>query len=340
MKRRKVAVVGFGFMGRMHYGCWKKVRSAEVVAVCDSNLAAIRNEVKGNIAMAGDSSLDPAVRVFGDFGDMLRESGADVVDLTLPTFLHPAMVEQALKAGKHVLCEKPMAISSRECDRMLKAADRSSGKLMIAQCLRFWPEYVWLREAVESGRFGKVVAAEFTRIGAAPGWNSGGRSWFLDESKSGGMALDLHIHDVDIVNCLFGIPPSVTSRSHRRDDGVMDHITTIYNYPDKVVTATACWAATSSFSFGAAFRVAFERATVIYDSRLEAGHTLTVYPCKGRVTHPRLSSRSGYENEIRWFLDYINGKSVRMPLTPLDARNSVALVEMELRKAEPKPVSV
>ena len=172
---KKIAIVGFGFMGRMHYGCWKKLRGAKVAAICDSNLAQLEKSSGGNIAGADQSTDYGDAQIYDDFDAMLAAGGFDVVDITLPTPLHPAMAEKALAAGFHVLCEKPMALDAKACDRMLAAARKAKGRFMVAQCLRFWPTYVCLQKMIESGKYGKVVAADFSRLSNAPGWNSGGK---------------------------------------------------------------------------------------------------------------------------------------------------------------------
>ena len=184
MKRLDVAIVGFGFMGRTHYGVWRKLKNARVACVCDSNLAQITAKTKGNLDVADNSELPKTVKVYGNFDDMLAAESLDVVDITLPTPLHAPMAIKALGRGLNVLCEKPMAVDAKTCDRMVAAEKRSKGKLMVAQCVRYWPEYRVLKEYVDSGRFGRVIAADFTRFSPAPAWNRGGKCWFLDESKS------------------------------------------------------------------------------------------------------------------------------------------------------------
>ena len=123
---QRVAIVGFGFMGKTHYGAWKKCRGAKVVAVCDSNLAQMTSKVTGNIkGIADNSALPKTVKVWDDFSKMLEAGGFDIVDITLPTSLHPVMTIAALEAGYHVLCEKPMALDLKSCDRMLAAAAKA-----------------------------------------------------------------------------------------------------------------------------------------------------------------------------------------------------------------------
>ena len=214
----KIAIVGFGFMGRMHYGNWKKIRGAKVVAICDANLAQLTTVTGGNIAGSDATTDFTGVDIYDDFAKMLAAGGFDVVDVTLPTPLHPDMTVAALRAGYHVLCEKPMALKVRDCDRMLKAAEASGKTLLIAQCLRFWPEYVALRKLLLSGRYGRVVAADFFRASCAPD-PKGAHGWFLAEKKSGGCLLDLHIHDADMIAWLFGKPKCVSAWTHFRADG-------------------------------------------------------------------------------------------------------------------------
>ena len=127
----KIAIVGFGFMGRTHYGAWKKCRNAKVVAVCDSNLAQLSAKVVGNIAGAADNTALPKnVKIYADFEEMLSAGGFDVVDITLPTPLHRKTTIAALKAGYHVLCEKPMALNLADCDAMLAEATAQTNELV------------------------------------------------------------------------------------------------------------------------------------------------------------------------------------------------------------------
>lgn len=331
MKRINVAIVGFGFMGRTHYGVWKKLRNARVTCVCDSNLAQITAKTKGNLDVADNSDLPPSVRIYDDFDKMLASERLDAVDITLPTPLHPEMTVKALSRDVNVLCEKPMAIDAKACDRMIAAEDRSRAHLMIAQCVRYWPEYAVLKEFVDSGRYGRVIAADFTRFSPAPVWNRGGKCWFLDESKSGGVALDMHLHDTDEIHHLFGMPESVSSKSHLHRDGWTDFIATAYSYPDKVVTSSSSWAMSPSFVWESGFRVVFERAVVVHNTH--STPAFVVYPEKGKPFTPKVPKASGYEREIREFAAWITGGNAD-PVTAKSARDSVAVVDAERKSAK------
>ena len=284
----KIAVVGFGFMGRMHYGNWKKIPGARVVAVCDANLKQLTTVTTGNLADVDTTTDFTGVAIFDDFSRMLAAGGFDVVDITLPTTLHPETTIAALQAGFHVLCEKPMALSVKACDEMLAAARKAKRILLVAQCLRFWPEYVALKKIVASGRYGTVIAADFLRASNAPD-PKGPHGWFLDEKRSGGCLLDMHIHDADMVAFLFGAPKETSAWIHRRADGVLDHAQLRYAYPDKVVTATVSWAAAKTLGFEASFRVTFEKATVVMDAHRT--QPFMVYPENGKPFAPKVSAR-------------------------------------------------
>lgn len=331
MKKLNVAIVGFGFMGRTHYGVWKKMRNARVACVCDSNLAQITAKAKGNLDVADNSDLPPEVRVYDSFDKMLDAEKLDAVDITLPTPLHPDMAAKALSKGVNVLCEKPMAIDAKTCDRMIAAEKKSGARLMIAQCVRYWPEYSVLKGYLDSGRYGSVIAADFTRFSPAPVWNRGGKCWFLDESKSGGVALDMHLHDTDEIHHLFGMPEAVSSKTHLHNDGWTDYIATTYSYPDKVVTSSSSWAMAPSFVWESGFRVVFEKAVAVYNTH--ANPSFVVYPEKGKPFTPKLPKANGYEREIREFAAWISGGEADI-VTAKSARDSVAIVDAERKSAK------
>ncbi len=331
---KRVAIVGFGFMGRMHYGNWKKMKGAKVVALCDHDKAQFTAPVTGGNIAGADVATDFGDAVlYDDFDLMLREAKPDVISLTLPTSIHVALTAKALQVGVSVLCEKPMALNAAECDKMIAAAKkaRKGAKLMIAHCLRFWPSYTYLKKLVDSKKYGKVVAASFRRFSAPPGWQKG-TNWFADEDKSGGVALDLHIHDTDMVNYLFGMPKAVTSTAAFGKRGEMQYISTLYDVGNAAVTAEGSWVMTSTLGFEASYIVTFEKAVVILDGKREK--PLCVYPAKGKAFEPKLPGGEGYEYEIKWFLDVLNGKKVEKVTTPDQSRDSVKIVDAERRSAK------
>lgn len=331
---KRVAVVGFGFMGRMHYGCWKKVKGAQVVALCDRDAAQFKSPIQGGNLKGADASTDfgDAV-IYDDFDRMLSEARPDVISLTLPTTLHVPLTVKALKAGVSVLCEKPMALDAAACATMVAAAKTApnGAQLMIGHCLRFWPAYVFLKKLVDSKKYGKVIAASFRRYSAPPGWGKG-KSWFLDETKSGGVALDLHIHDTDVVQFLFGMPRSVTSTASYNDEGTMLYISSLYDVGGPAVTAEGSWAMAPTLGFEASYVVTFEKAVVVLDNKREK--PLCVYPLEGEPSVPTLPEGDGYAYEIQWFMDKLCGKKVAEITSPEQSRDSVRIVDAEKKSAK------
>ena len=328
---KKIAIVGFGFMGKTHYGAWKKCRGAKVAAICDANLSQLTAKVQGNIKGADNSAVPKSVKVYSDFGEMLKAGGFDIVDITLPTALHPSCAIAALKAGYHVLCEKPMALDLKDCDKMLAAAKAAKRELMIAQCVRFFPENIYVRELVESGKYGKVIAADFTRFIAPPKWSPKGADWFFDEKKSGGVLFDAHIHDADYIAGTFGRPKALSASFHRNAKGFVDHTTATFFYDGALITSDSSFAAADSLVWDASGRVFFEKATVYFGPFFKA--PLTVYPEGGKPFSPKLATKTGYEAEIEYFLKQVEGRVTKTILTAQDARDSIALLVAE-RKSD------
>jgi len=329
----RVGIVGFGFMGRMHYVQWKALKGADVVAICDANPNIVEETRKavGNIEGAASEVDFDSLDLYSDYNKMLAEAKLDAVSITLPTFMHPNFSIKALEAGLHVLCEKPMALNADDCRRMITAAAQSGKVLMIGHCIRFWPEYAKTKGIVDSGEYGKVIAATFQRLGAAPTW--GDDNWFSDDERSGGVALDLHIHDTDYVQYLFGMPKSVFSRQAKGAGGGAIHIATQYIYDDnKVVAAEGGWGMTPAFGFEMSFNIALEKATIVYDcTRTPA---FRVCPAGGDVFTPEVAEGDGYSIEIAHFAALAAGRDVAEVTTLAGSLDSVKIVLAEKESAE------
>ncbi len=331
----RVGIAGFGFMGRTHYLCWNRLENAKVVAVCDTNPNIVEDTKKavGNI---GDpqAQIDlSTIELYKDFDKMIAETELDALSITLPTPLHPDFSVKALSAGVNVLCEKPMALTIEECDRMIDAAKDSGKILQIGHCVRFWPEYAEAKKIVESNQYGRVLAASFRRLGAPPTWSLD--NWFLDERRSGGMALDLHIHDTDYVQYLFGLPKAVASFGAEGPGGGLAHIVTQYLYnDDRVVTAEGSWAMTPSFGFEMSFNIMLEKATISYDLTREP--MFRICPAEGDAFTPELAKDDGWFLQIEHFAKLIAGEKLE-PITTLEqSRDSVRIVAAEKESIQKK----
>ncbi|MHC4346189.1 MAG: Gfo/Idh/MocA family protein [Planctomycetota bacterium] len=312
----KVGVVGFGFMGRMHWRCWHALEGVQVAAICDAQAGVFEEAERaaGNIEGAAEVVDLSGLRLYQDFEQMLTEQRLDAISLTLPTYLHADYSIKALKAGVNVLCEKPMALNVGECERMIEATRFSDKVLQIGHCLRFWPEYARAKEIVAGGEYGRAVSATFQRLGSAPGW--AWDNWIADEQRSGGMALDLHIHD------------TVRSFGANSEQGQLIHIITEYFYEDgKVATAEGSWAMMPSFGFEMSFNIVLEKATLVYDCTRQP--TFRICPAEGEAFAPELVEGDGYLLEIDHFAKGIRGEQTEEVITLEQSRDSVKIIEAE-----------
>jgi len=328
----RVGITGFGFMGQTHYKCWKALEDAEVVAVCDVNPNIVEDTKRavGNIGDTEEAVDFSRLRLYTDFEEMLKSAELDAVSITLPTSLHADFSMRALASGVNVFCEKPMSLNVEDCERMIAEAGRSGKVLQIGHCVRFWPEYAKAKQIVDSGEYGRVIAATFQRLGAAPTWSID--NWFLDEKRSGGMALDLHIHDTDFVQYLFGVPGAVCSFGAKGPGGGLLHIVTQYLYDDdKVVTAEGGWAMMPTFGFEMSFNIVLEKATIVYDLTREPA--FRVCPAEGEAFTPEVQEGDGWFLEIEHFAKAVRGEKVEAITTLEQSRDSVRIVSAEKESA-------
>ncbi|MCC8116014.1 MAG: Gfo/Idh/MocA family oxidoreductase [Planctomycetes bacterium] len=329
----RIGIIGLGFMGKMHFETYQSLpHAATVTAIADVDPRKRSGDwsaIGGNIATANVGRVDLAgIRTYEHADDLIADSNVDVVDITLPTYLHCEYALKALAAGKHTLCEKPMAATGHEADRMIDAARAAGRLLLIGQCIRFWPAYVKARELVTAGEYGRVVTARFQRYSTLPLWSW--ENWLRDPEKSGLAAMDLHIHDSDYIAHLFGMPKAVTSFGAGEDPHGFDHIITRYHYDDDIlVTAEGAWEYAPGFPFSMTFAIHMGKASLDF----AADGSLTLYPTGGEAEKVDIDPASGYRHEIQHFLDCIEKCTASNILTPESARDSVHLVAAEIESA-------
>ena len=329
----RVGLIGLGGMGNVHFGRYHALHNAEVVAIADAEEDRLKpgaRSLKINIGEGG-ATIDPDKhRLYVNADDLIADKGVDLVDICLPTFLHADCIKKALAAGKHVLCEKPMALTYAECQDVLRAAAGAKGKLMIAQCVRFFPAYEYLSETVESGRFGRLLQLSLWRGSALPSWSWQG--WLLDQKKSGGFILDMHVHDVDFVHYLLGRPRAVFSTGAVGPSGGYDAVDTEYLYDERIAVRSGANAMLpAGFGFEARFMAAFERGCLRYSTA--DPHGLMETTDQGSH-HPQLAQKDGYQEEIAYFLRCIENDELPAMVTPESSAFSVRLAEAERRSVE------
>ncbi|MGE3241576.1 MAG: Gfo/Idh/MocA family protein [Pirellulales bacterium] len=324
----RVGIVGFGFMGQTHWRCYGQLADrAKVVAVADLDLRRARGDISGTWGNLGDGaqSVDfSGVKGTTDWRELVAMSDVDVVDVCVPTPSHPEIAIEALAAGKHVLCEKPLARTVKAAESIAIAAKAARGFMMPAMCIRFWPQWAWLKQAIDDRRFGRVLGATFLRQGSGP------PGWYRNGEMSGGALLDLHIHDTDFVCHLFGMPQAVSSRGYRAHSGAYDHVSTQYIYNDvPLVTADGGWSFAAPYPFRMRYTVAFENG-VTADYDLARAEPLMVYTGeKGEAIE--CAATDGWFEEIRYFIDRVAEGQRPTVVTADDAVRAVSVIEAEAR---------
>lgn len=328
----RVGLAGCGFMGDMHAACYQALQSmgVQITAVAD-----VRPSFALKIADLCGAAVYPSAM------DMIQQADIDVVDICLPTHLHTRHAVAAMERGLDVFVEKPICIHEDEMELLLQKERETGRKVQVGQVIRLWTEYMWLKDTVEKGTYGKFLSGVFQRLSSKPQWASEG--WLHKPELSGGVAVDMHVHDVDFVRYLLGEPDQVQASAYRDETGLIQQICGLYRYGERAaVSVEAGWDYPSTFPFTAGYRVKFEEATVVF-----ADGVVTVYPNEGAPYHPTLpdeyqgenavggniSSLGGYYNELKYFVEGLQGKHPLEIATISEAIKSVQLVKREIAAA-------
>ncbi|MBS5570677.1 MAG: Gfo/Idh/MocA family oxidoreductase [Clostridiales bacterium] len=316
-----VAIVGFGGIAQAaHMPAYRHLQGKgkiRLLAVCDIDPNRFTQKMEINIG-GGEENAAAEVRRYTNLETMLANETPELVDICLPTPFHAPVASDLLRRGYHVLSEKPMARTYVDCLEMIRAARESDRRLMIGQCLRFFPDYSFLKNAVDSGSFGKPLAAAFRRQSAPPKW--AWENWYMNPELSGGCLMDMHIHDLDMIRYLFGEPQTVSCRSQDIDSR-FDVVYSQLDYPELPVTAIGDWSQTGT-NFAADFRVAFETATLIGENG-----GVMVYPRSGEPYRAELNGPDGYTGEIEFFVDTIASQEKNIKNPPESAATTIRLIE-------------
>ncbi len=263
----KVGIWGYGGIATIHRRSYAALEEAGVpvklVALCDIREEQFTKEIKINISTGDDKPLPKIDKCYTDIDEMLANEELDMIDICLPAYMHKDAAIKCLKAGYHVLSEKPMALSYADCCEMIETAKTAKGKLLIGQCLRHDLNYNVLKDAIDSGKYGKVINANFHRLSGGPIW--AWENWYMDINKSGGVNFDLHIHDIDMTNYLFGTPKTVTcfNTGNPEKFSGRDTAFTTFTYDNGVVVSGhGDWCQPGKYQFSYRYTITFENATL------------------------------------------------------------------------------
>lgn len=286
-------------MGSTHLKALKNITSAQLIAVVSSDeqkLSGDLSGIQGNIGGPGEKMDFTEVKKYRTLVEALRDPEIEAVDICLPTDQHAPVAISALRAGKHVLVEKPMALDGDTADQMLLEAGKAGRVLMTGQVLRFIPSYHQAAERVKSGRLGAVRSAIFRRRCAAPGWSR----WLGNPAQSGGGVFDLLIHDIDFCLHLLGKPEAVSAIGYEDMQRGIDSILAEFHYSSVgAVAVTGGWHHPKAYPFSMEFTVVSDGGTLEYSS---AGRPLTLYRADGEEELIPTTEGDWFQAELEYFI--------------------------------------
>jgi|SRR5579883_357520 len=331
----RIGIVGIGFMGRIHFLAGQRLTGAKVAAICSRDPAKRAGDwrnTRGNFGPEPGQVDLTGVKTYEKLDQMLADPDIDLIDICTVTDQHAPIALAALRAGKHVLVEKAIALSPADADTMVAAA-KSSGKLMmVAHVLPFFPEFRFAAEMIKSGRAGKLLAAHFKRVIAKPDWSAD----IGDADKTGGPAVDLHIHDTHFIGLVCGVPHQVFSVG-TVEGGAVTYLTTSYLYGPggPAVTCSSGALSMSGRPFVHGYEIYLEQATLVYDS---GGSALTVLTADGKSTQPTLpgggDSLSAFTDELQAAVNGVSSGKEPDLLSGKLARDALVLCHREIESVK------
>lgn len=328
----KVGIVGSGFMGKIHAAAWHKT-PATVAGVTSSDRRSAQ-------ALADQYQAS----VYDSLEAMLAE--VDVVDICTPTYLHHPMVLQAAQAGKDIVCEKPLALTVAHAREMIDATRQAGVRLLVGHVVRFFPEYAMAKSIVAQGQIGQVGVVRLTRCSFKPARDQAD-SWFHDVAKSGGMMLDLMIHDFDYARWVAGEVFSVYARNVASQfaEAPADYALAILTHQNGAI---------SHVEGGWAYPVPMFRTAL----EIAGSHGLIEHPAAsstplGFYLHQSASdsasiavptsplSEDPYTAEIRHFYRVLTGEEPQPRITAEDALEALCIAQAAIASARTgKPVTI
>lgn len=330
----KSALVGAGTIGRVHADSIGRMGGLQLLSVCDPD------------AGAAEAIAAPhGAQAFLSFDDLLRSPVAQEIDLVLvcvPTHLHEVIVLSAARAGMAVFCEKPIALDEGAATRMIEACQKSGSPFGVGHVVRFFPEYALAAGRLSAGDLGDLGTVRTFRGGTYPlGWDD----WYGDDARSGGVIVDLMIHDLDFIDSSVGRVESLFARRiegrHRMGRDYAAAVGRLEN--GALIHLEASWAHADGFRYG--FEIAGRKGILDFQSgRMPAVDLRT------RLTGPNGRSgvaipesplaKSPYQLELEAFVAAVE----REQRPPVDGRAALRALTLSLaaqrsaRTGEPVPI--
>lgn len=319
----RAAIVGTGFMAGVHAEAWRQT-PVQVVAFV----------ARDRDVDAGAMAAQHQARLVTRLEDILPD--VEVVDICAPTHLHADFTLRAAAAGKHVICEKPLALTVEDGRRMIRACGTHGVRLFVGHVLRFFPEYHAARDLVARGEVGRPAVLRLSRCAFQP---RKADNWFIDPARSGGMMLDLMVHDFDFARWVAGDVVRVFARSTRDTvaQGGLDHALVILTHRSGAIShVEGSWAFPPP-TFRTRFEIAGSGGLIVFDSPSAAAIVTYLHRPSGgeRVEVPLPRSpllESPYATQLRTFANALAG-GPEPPVTAADALAAVQIATAAIESA-------
>jgi len=339
----KIGLAGLGRMGSFHLSIYEKLMEdgfpVKLVAICDvdedkltGKSSAVVNLTEGKDTKKSDLTK---YHQYTNIDDMLAKEDLDYVDVVVPTYLHCELSCKVLESGRHCFCEKPMALNEEQCQKMIDTADKAGKQLIVGHCLRYWPEYVYLKQIVENKVYGEVNGGYFWRGGYQDHETNGSwQNWIITREKGGGALCDQHVHDTDVINWIFGMPKGVSTIGKTTFPGsAYDLLSTNYIYDDRKTITAIDDTAYKGVPFTYGYKVDLEWACIEYKD-----FKLTVYPHKAAPFSPDVSiygpSLDAYYNELSAYLTAVDNGFKLDRMDPYKSKEAIKIMRTEMRSAD------
>lgn len=293
---KSIGLVGLGFIGKMHLKAYQSIEHGQVTAICT------RSEVD-------DKEMKELFHgtFVSDYNDLLSNKEIDIIDICLPTYLHEEYIIKAARAGKHIICEKPLTLTLESARRIFKEIQENNVKLFVGHLLRFWPEYQIIKSYSESEKLKDIDMVHAKRLGQFPTWSD----WFQYPEKSGGALFDLHIHDIDFVYYLLGEVDSLYAVGTKNQYGAWTHIMTTLSFKkNRKAVVEASHQMPKSYPFTMSLRAQALQGTLEY--HVAAGENIehinnrqfVYFNHKTKTSIDRVDG-DAFQNELSYFVQCI-----------------------------------
>lgn len=321
MNFMKIALVGIGKIGQRHLKIWSQLDDVDVVGIVVRN-AEKRREIEKTFA----------VKTYRNIADLLAEQEVDAFDICTPPDTHLPLVQQAAEAGKHIIVSKPLAVTSQEAEEIIEICERHQVQLLVGHTLRFFPEYENAQTQIQNGAIGRPGVIRMSRGVPYPSRDS---DWYTNDQRSGGLFLDLGVHEFEWILSTFGQAERVMARHVKKVENTkipIEYGLVIIRLVDgTVVHVELSWAETK---YRASFELAGNEGMISYNHDEANPVIVDIHDAEEAINLPKSMLRKDpFVRQLTHFIDCLKGKSESI-LSLANAVGAIQIAEAAKKSAE------